>query len=42
MKEVFGLDTLPLRGKDKVSALCLLCVPLYQLVVLLITLRDDL
>ena len=35
IKEVFGLDPLPLRGKDKVSALCLLCVLVYQLVVLL-------
>lgn len=35
IKEVFGLDPLPLRGGDKVSALCLLCVLVYQLVVLL-------
>jgi len=35
IKEVFGLDPLPVRGKDKVSALCLLCVLVYQLVVLL-------
>ena len=35
IKEVFGLDPLPLRGEDEVSALCLLCVLVYQLVVLL-------
>ena len=35
IKDVFGLDPLPLRGEDKVSALCLLYVLVYQLVVCL-------